>query len=267
MKKESSLQQLQRSKRAELIQHFEQKQKLQPSYSLRAYARDLKMSPALLSQVMNGKRELSEKQIFKLGFTTTAPIEKKKSKRLQGESESTEFVAVDSAIELQQGYEVMLMDLITLKNFKCDVTWISQRLEISTEQALECIEKLIQLGLVKEKNSRYYKTKNKMNIRTTTSLAHIRKINRQFIQKAEQQLNLTDQASFDSRSISGTSMAVNPAHLPEAFRRIAAFQQEMADLLTSGPCTDLYLLNIQLFSALPSMLRKEVSRGPKAGSS
>ena len=41
---------------------------------------------------------------------------------------------------------------------------------------------------------------------------------------------------------------MNPANLEKAKKKILEFQKELAELITEGDCTEVYQMNVQLFS-------------------
>lgn len=55
-----------RSLRKLLLQEFENKKSKNPSYSLRALARDIEVSPSVISDYLNEKRKLSPKTKYKI---------------------------------------------------------------------------------------------------------------------------------------------------------------------------------------------------------
>lgn len=235
---------------AEIIRsRFESLKKANPLYSLRAFAKDLDVSPAVISLVFAGKRAPSEilQLKFERKFGTPKGVVDRSKRPAAGAYASPSFVSVDMRNGPRHWYELAILDLLTVDGFVPDVAWISRRIGISAVRASEALDALAGLGLLEIDGEEIRKTKTKISFTPSTSLPIVRSIHRQFIQKALEELERHDQSAFDRRRISGTTMAVNPARLDEAKRRVDAFQQELTDFLTEGRCTELYQINVQFF--------------------
>ncbi|MGK5087960.1 TIGR02147 family protein [Bdellovibrionota bacterium FG-2] len=254
------------------------------AYSTRAFARDLGMSQALVSLVMNGKRPLTIKQAAQIsvlfGFSKeqaesfientllALPANAKMAKRLrQAKLKGENRAPVYKNYELErfkaigQWYHLAILDLTTTKWFRSNLAWIARRLGISTIEARDAVTRLLDMGLLEQKDGNLHKTANKIYFATKRSEPAVRSFHQQMIGKALEQLQHTDDEAFDARQISSMTMAIPKSSLALAKERIQAFQKELATLLCVGDCDEVYQLNIQMFPLTKSTENKSKKEG------
>jgi len=248
-----------------------EKAKRNPSYSLRAMARDLSISPSFLSLLLNGKRRLSFKQAIE--FCKLLKCDEDKSERLlkatalesSSDSDSRNYLAASLANSadnpqdnfyvleldrfkfLSEWYHIAILDLTLVEGFKTDNNWIANQLQITTEQVTQAVLRLERLGLLEIKNKKWIKTNVKIAIPTTKSEKAIREFHKQMMDQAKVAIDREGQNEFLEREISGITMAINAARINEAKKRIQKFQRELFNYLTEGESTELYQLNLQFF--------------------
>lgn len=251
---------------------FLEKKARNTAYSMRAFARDLGMSQALLSLIFSGKRPLSIKQASQIAILLQFPKEVeerflestllslpvnsklvgrlKKSKELAGarlaqplftEYEAERFKAIS------QWYHVAILDLTTTKGFSSDPAWIARRLQIATIEVRDAIERLLLLGLLERKGKRLVKSEKTIYFATQKSELAIRTFHHQMITKALDQLQKTEPDAFSKREISALTLAIPRARIDEARKKIKKLQEEMARLFVSDECDEIYQLNMQFF--------------------
>lgn len=226
------------------------------SYSTRAFARDLGMSVAYLSLVLSGKRKLSLKQAMKivasLNMDSNAGdrfIEAvMESKRPERKSKiSVVDLEVDRFRIISQWYHLPILDLVSTRGFRPDMGWIGRRLNISPIEARDAVERLERLGLLEIKSGEWRKTEAMIFFPTQKTDASVRAFHKQMIEKAAGELANTADEDFRRRNITAWTVASNPDRISYAKTMIERFQKELAEYLVSGPCTEVYQLNVQLF--------------------
>ncbi|MGE3608453.1 MAG: DUF4423 domain-containing protein [Bacteriovoracaceae bacterium] len=234
-----------------------QKQKSNPSYSLRAYARDLGMHPATLSQVMKGQRPLPIKNshlvVDKLSLGP-------KEKTLFLESLYRSKTTIDS-IKIDENDERFMLDesyykviaewehyavltLFDVDSFDCSIDEVSKRLGITTNRSQVVIENLLTSGLLKLEDGKYIKTQK--HVRTTEDISSkaLRESHLETLDIGKQKL---DEIEVGLRDFSAMTIAVDPEKLTEAKTIIREFRQKMAALLRDGSRQDVYQLAIQFY--------------------
>ena len=240
------------------------------SYSTRAFARDIGISQAYASMILNGKKPLTLKQATRVAALLNLEPEKteallnavlglatakskiKKSIRLSfSKKEKNDWFSdlqLDRFTAISRWYHIAILDLTTTKNFKEDVKWIGARLGITSIEANDALDRLIRLGFLQRTNGKIRKPKAHLYLQTEHSEPAIRKFHKEMIAKAASKLDETSQEEFSKRSITGITLAVDVKHVEEAKKKINNFQQEMSELVTDGNCTEVYQLNVQFFS-------------------
>jgi len=148
---------------------------------------------------------------------------------------------------LSRWYYLSLLDLCTCKEFTDDPEWIAKRLGITPFEAKRAWQMLLQGRWVKRTETGWTKSNKHLRFPTRQSQEVVRNYHRQTLEKAQKELNKTDPESFAKRLISGASVAVNPEKIEEAKLRLHAALVEISKLLSEGPCTEVYQLQVQLF--------------------
>lgn len=231
-----------------------------PAYSLRAFARDLGMSHAYLSLVMNGKRKLSLKRLpYLTQMLELSPSESKdlfdaaaktsaENIRASVAKNAPEYyqLEIDQLKTISQWYHLAILDLTQLKSFKSDASWVAKRLGLKTQTVRTAQQRLIRLGLMKVVRGRWVKTHAKLQIPTSYSKP-LQSYHTSMIEKALDALVSPPKGKSELRDISGALIPINSRRLPEAKRRIAKFRRQMIDFLAEENCDSLYHLNVQFF--------------------
>ncbi len=158
-----------------LIEELERRKKLNSSYSLRAYSRDLNISAPRLSQVLNRKQGLSVEmagmicQRLKLNAEQTQWFcHSVGALHARSQHDRMEFSAKVEAYKKEQKnypeihleyfkvisdwYYFALLELTHLSDFKNDHGWIAEMLGITELEVAAAIERMIGLNLLEEKN-------------------------------------------------------------------------------------------------------------------
>lgn len=259
-----------------LKKEFDFRRKKNVRYSLRAFSRDMKMSPGFLSDVLKNKKKLSIDKTLQisqcLGWSLrdarlllqTAQLGQAKTKRarkfLRSELDRTssvygqfERLKIVNFSKISEWYFVAILELTDKPDFKDDPTWIAQQLNISVSNVKTALEKLTELGLIeKSENSGLKKTTN-MTVGDVPTSSDIRKFHRQQLHNAAIAI---ESQSTSNRHLSGVTMAIDRNKLPEAIELISEFRSRMSALLEAGEKNSVYHLAIQLFQLDEGQLKK-----------
>ena len=244
-----------------------------PRYSLRAFARDLKLSPSRLSEVLNQKQGLSRQaaeSITKtLGFAEEEAeyfcdlvslkharsvkereIAKLRVFKADFEKERDEHYSLqlDSFKIISDWYHLGIMELMKIKSFKHDTKWISRRLGVQIIQIELAIERLVRVGLLKIEEGKFVATRSNGFVPGGVPSTSIRKFHRQVLEKA---LVAMETQAVDERFFSTRFMTLNRSDLPKAFEAIHAFQDKFCvDLLAEESKELVYCISMQLFKII-----------------
>jgi uncharacterized protein (TIGR02147 family) len=250
-----------------LTEELESRQKRNPSYSLRAFARDLDLQPSNASEIIRGLSGLSPQSgaeiAKKLGLSEEethwflTSIEAFHGRGFRKEKAKAKLESIlaqngfdDLSLErfkiISDWYHFALLELTDTKDFSSDPAWIAQRLNISETEACEAIERLIQFGLLEQKRDGTLKQTKSTSVAGGIPSREIRKHHSQILHKAEEALT---QVEIDARDFSAITMAIPQSMLPEAGKLIRDFRRKLHRILTTSaePKDRVYILGIQLF--------------------
>lgn len=233
-----------------------------PAYSLRALARDLGVSAAFISQVFSGKKKISAERA--LHFSRALKLTDDEASALVqlvaasgGRMAAARAVArpeiysvdVECYKLLSRWYHLAILDLTTTKGFKPNVRWVADRLKITTQEVRDAIARLERLGLLEVSAKAWIKSQTRIQFPTDRSQKAVREFHAQMITKALAELEDGSAAAFAARDITGTTMAIDAAKIPEAKKLIAAFRRKLSSFLSDSESpNEVYQLNVQLFS-------------------
>jgi uncharacterized protein (TIGR02147 family) len=234
-----------------------------PSYSLRALARDLDVSHSYLSKIISGKRKLSIRYAARFSRQLRLPPQQteellrvtaeeqmapsqKRTLAVQPTGESLE-VERDRQRFLSEWYHAAILEMTSIDGFPSDAQWVARRLHLKTKQVKSAVTRLERLGLLKITANRWERTHDNLFLPTRHQERSVRQFHRQMIEKALAILESPDPNDFNSRDITGSTIATNPVQIAGAKRMITKFRKRLMQHLSQGKATELYQVNIQLF--------------------
>lgn len=234
-----------------------------PSYSLRALARDLGVSPTGMSLILNKKRPVTIDNAIKWACILKLSAEKKQlfleavtrdsEQRLNPNNrKSTQLeekiqymqLTLDQFSMISDWYHLAILNLVGLKTFEHNQKWICSQLGISKTQCSEAIERLIRLELLEIKDKKFIRTPNNINTPSNLPSEAIKNFHRQNIQRA---ISSIDDTEVDERDITSIMMPIDKTKLAEAKKMITNFRRELSIFLKEEQGDQVYSLNIQLF--------------------
>jgi uncharacterized protein (TIGR02147 family) len=139
-------------------------------YSLRAFAKDLGLSPALLSQVLGGKRGMSETMArdvaSKLKLTAVqqayfcdlvaADHAKSDTKKTQAQERLKNYdrtkikqLGLEYFRHIHEWHHYAILECIGLKDFQSSTSWLAKKLSIEEIKIRIAVERLEEVGLLK----------------------------------------------------------------------------------------------------------------------
>jgi transcriptional regulator with XRE-family HTH domain len=245
-----------------LLQEITERRTRNPSYSLRAFARDVGVSPAALSQYLNRKRELSPKNknsiIQKLGMSPVAAENfGGKVRRLSGPVDVSKSHAILSEEEFQlisDWISVAILNLARLRENVAQPAWISERLGITLTEAREAYDRLMRFGLIKAKGRRMERTARPFVTTNDVPSTAIRRFHAGLLRRAENALlNLP----VDARDITAITMPADPEKLKEAKKMLQRTRHRISKLMgASEDPQEVFVLAMQLFPITRSTIQK-----------
>lgn len=232
--------------RSILRSEFEKREKHNPSYSLRAYARDLGIIASRLSEILARKQGLSPEKgsaiAKKLGlnpleeefFVALVEVEHGRSK-LSKEAAKIRLKKFGLKDEKKMSMEVFklisnwehlaILEIVQLSGARTDAAWIATRLGVREKDAKECIDRLLHVGLLTKKNGKLKRVDDSLFVwPSQIPSASIKNYHKGVIEKSLHSL-FTD--SVDKREFSSVIMPIDSEKIPEAKKMIRDFSFEL----------------------------------------
>lgn len=243
---------------AKIKEDFSIKQRNNPHYSLRAYARDIGIHPATLSQIIKGNRPLPQKDsnsvAARLGL---GPVEKslfvESLSRSKSALDQIKVSPIDNRLMLDESYykiiaeweHYALLELFNLKDFKRTKEEVARYLDLTMNRTEVVINNLIICGLL-ENDEDGYLSKVHSDVRTTEDITSqaLRESHKETLDMGKEKL---EKIATELRDYSSSTLALDLSKLPEAKIIIREFRQKMAALLEEGEKTEVYQLAIQFY--------------------
>lgn len=238
------------------------RQEKNSKYSLRAFARDLGISPGACSDYLSGHRIPGPKITKRIVDSLELNLSDKekilnlieKQKVLQSDNEIAHQLLDEQFSLIANREHFALLNLMKTSNFEFSTALASQRLGFTEEKIQDALQRLIHLGLVLEKEGQYAPVHRTITTTHDIPSEAIKEHHRQNITHA---LNSLFQDAPSLRDITTITTATNPENLERAKLFIRKFRRRLVKILESGHKTEVYQLNIQL---VPVTKMKEVEK-------
>jgi uncharacterized protein (TIGR02147 family) len=240
--------------RQELVERCRQN----PSYSLRAFAKLLRLDPSTVSQLLSGRRNASAKLLAKIcerlhatpaeRAALLADARRKQKRAFRGTDhvvEDYKQLSLDAFALIADWYHYAILELTSVKGFQSSPRWIARSLGISATEATIALERLKRLELIEDRNERLVRTEafitNDSGVSTAPAL---RKLQKDWIGKA---LMAIDATAPEEKDITSITMAIDVRKIEEARKLIAKFRRDLCAFLEDGEATAVYTMGVQLF--------------------
>lgn len=255
-----------------LLSRLERGKIVNARFSLRSFARQLDLNPAVLSMILNGKRNVSLDMARKLGSKLCiSPEEEEKleevfAERKESKDENSGNLNDDVQVERRKVtidyYHIVsdwhyyaVLSLSELDDFQDNSEYIAKRLGISKAKARKCLDTLERAEmLVRDENGKLFNPGTVLGTSDDVVNLSIRKRHRENLIDAMDALETYD---VDQREFSAMTMAIDIDKLPEAKRRIRRFKEELCEFLESENKNEVYEFTMQLFPRTKLIVEEE----------
>lgn len=236
------------------------------TYSLRAYARDLKLSPSRLSEILSGKHGLSEKTAdtiaeklklkprdrqFWRDLILSESARNQKVREL-AKTRVDEARKANSHVQIKEDqfrvisdwYHAAILELTQIKGFQSNLKWISDRLGIGHEDTQVAIQRLIQLKLLKcDSDGNWIANPEIFSTFSDTPSAAIRKFHRQILTMHIESLI---QDPMDDRLAQSMIVAIPKSSMPDFHVQFQKFISQFWQNIEHLEKDELYSMSLQL---------------------
>lgn len=231
-----------------------------PHYSLRAFALDLEVDHSSLSQLLRGRRVLTERTIRqlaeRLGLGAAEVDGYVAHERRWGDSgqarRELRRLSRDVAELISDWYHFALLELVHLADFRPDSGWIARVLGLTVDEVNVAVARLCRLGLLELDGERWLD-------RSGATLATLEGFTESALERFTAQLRALRLRALSSvpaelREHASATFALDTRRLPELLELLARFRRELDELVEQDRTYDqVYRLEIDLFPLTRSM--------------
>jgi transcriptional regulator with XRE-family HTH domain len=232
---------------------FEEARRKNPAYSLRAFALKLGTAAGPLSQILKGKRRVSEQKANLILDRLEIPLADRTQvmARLSAPRESLpdtsgQLLAEDQFKLISDWFHYAILSLLHVKDFKNRPSWIAGRLGISENQVQDAIARMKRLGMIEETPQRKLRRRSPQ-YRTTDNVpsSALKRAHEQTLQLAQKALH---EIPVGQRDFIHITVPTSPEQLQKAKVYLRNAQDELcAILMDTTEKTEVYRLSFELF--------------------
>lgn len=240
--------------------------KANPTYSLRSFARFLRVEPSALSKILNGKRGITERMSQRLAQRLgISPSEMEKLHHQSTTAEQTsqneyKQLTLDYFQVISDWYHYALLELTQVAGFQGNPKWIARKLGITVSEVNMAVERLIRLEfLTIDQSGRWTDTAGAVTtIGNEFTTIAFRKLQRQILEKS---IVALEEVDISQRGHSSMTMAVNSKMLPKANEEIKKFRRKICQIMQSeGPYDHVYNLGVSIYPITQTTNQEELSK-------
>lgn len=251
-----------------LWEELGRRQRRNSSYSLRAFARDLGFAYSTLAEVLAKRKGISLARIEKISHALGWTKDERKvfelqalslhaRSKVQRESArvalSTFYQEAGSTLSLDLFRSVAgwqhyaLLELLDTSCAPMDPDQLAQRLGISEKMALESLDRLQRLGLIKRWRGKLQTTQAETHTPNDIPSKALREHHREILSLAEQALELQDFSKREFQSVTFAASTKEVKELKDQIRRFIRdfLSKRSKQRQSANDCV--YSLNVQLF--------------------
>jgi transcriptional regulator with XRE-family HTH domain len=234
-----------------LVRKLEEAKARNPNISLRAFSRKIGISSGALSEILKGKRPLSNS--LKRRMAQKLMLSPQESLTFfQHDLPQPMGITSDARMTLSQDqfhlisdwWYFGLLNLIKTSNFKNHAGWMARRLGLTVQTVNEAWERLFRLGYLEKKGSQV--VRKQPNVKTTDNLSDlsIRKSHLKDLELIEKSildvpLELRDNTSF--------TFVIDKKDLSKAKEFIRIFQNQFLNQVAKDSGEEVYKVSVALY--------------------
>jgi uncharacterized protein (TIGR02147 family) len=244
-----------------------ERQQRNPRYSLRAFARDLGMSPSMLSDLLNSKHGLSRNSARKIAAGLDLQAQEREyfcdlvestearsaAARTAAKARLVRYHSVSNFAQLSQDcfaliadwYHLAILGLFDLQGFSPEPRRIASMLRIEVSEATQALERLKRLGLVAENDGNWSSKLELYEVASDVPSRAIRQLHAQMMKNAIRAMN---EQPREEREFGSVFLPMDSDDVERIKAKICDFQQELMVYVNRSSKKDqLAALNMQFF--------------------
>ena len=248
-----------------LVEEMQRRRGKNPAYSVRAMARDLGLSPAFMSQVISGKRRLSEEKAQSMASRLSWSRPKTRlflglvrvdlcrdpklrselrdqvvSENVAGKGKRRGRIVENHFPDGLEWHHFALIEMADIPGLLLKPRTVARRLDIPLDKVLDAIRRLVLAGHLVPCETGFVLSNQEFVVRMTPK--QIKDDTRRSMLRAERALDQGEKL----KDVALTTMAINPRYVKRARVLIRKFHFELAQFLSKGPKSRVFQFSSQL---------------------
>jgi transcriptional regulator with XRE-family HTH domain len=227
------------------------------NYSLRGFARSLRIDPSLLLRIMRGERKPRKETIQRLFERLDLDAEQIEELYFNlSEAKANEKILEERAFApIAKWYYFAILDLFHLPDFENSEGWMAKRLNVPEPTLSAALRVLRELGHVRRDEKGWALETSSSSWGDFSQTSESRKaLQKQIL---EQSIRAIDEVEFSKRESASISLPANSKLTAQIKEKIQNFKNEIRELVESEKSYDeVYQLSIGFFP-----LTREVKKG------
>ncbi|MEQ1876373.1 MAG: DUF4423 domain-containing protein [Bdellovibrionia bacterium] len=238
--------------RTVLRKTLEERRSRNSSYSLRAFSRDLGVSPTALSQILNEKRKFSAAAALKVAANLRMNDDETRNFIEQATARVSRHAGLidrrllreDQFRALSEWHYLAILNLARIDDCQADPKWIAQRLGLQIHLAETALDSLVRLELVRIEGKRLLRTSQSV---TTGDDVPSRVIRRHHKEKLTLAAAALEELDVSRREFLAITMPACSAQMSELKSKLRKLADKFVRASEERPPNEVYALNIQFF--------------------
>jgi plasmid maintenance system antidote protein VapI len=226
-----------------------------PSYSLRSFARSLKIHHTALSRILRGKRGISKK-VFRT-ISESLGLGPNESRVFDvAQSDDIKNLSIDTFMLISEWYHDAILELSLTKDFRTEPKWIAKRLGVTVSEINAAIQRLIRLELIEIADDGSWinhASKTEIGLDSPFTNTALKRYQRKVL---EQGIEALENISKEKRHNVSSTVAINVSDLEEVKKTINTFRRKLSKFIQRdlSKTSEVYQLGICFY---PVSKRKE----------
>lgn len=233
-----------------LQQKFSEMKNRNQQLSYRFFAKKIGLSSGALSELMNGKRQISPKLALKIADKLC--LDPKDRAQFLGQSEEELQVKSLQYTELKNDQFHLISDwphfaiLNLVKSDQCvhKAEWFAQQLNLPLPEVKECLNRLLRLELLKIKNKKFVRTSAQFSTSDDVINLSIRKSNLEDLQMIQRQITTI---GVDKRDLSSTTLLIDESKMKEYKAWLRNMQDKFGHKFEATHSKSVFRLSVALY--------------------
>ena len=218
-------------------------------YSARAFARDLGISQAFLSQVLSGKRNLSLELKLRIAESSGLSLQKKLANKKEAKQLSLIQATTEHEKILKFWYHLAILEMLSDTSRGAAFDQVRSRLPISDLEFTDALQRLQSFGYLTISQNRILKrTKTPLIFHSSGAVSGLRKLHESGFLLAQKELTRFRQTDLDHRTFQTIYVSTARDKIEQAKNMISEFNEKLLNHLTESDQNEVFQYSFQLFS-------------------